>query len=373
MEGDGGAVTVTSLPGRKVQKRKSKKGKRKNRGGNQNQYHHGNVFGNGGSGNQNRYHSKRKLESGENDQSSSYQNSRKKQRLEASGAFTDKEYLLSPATEPLVMSSSEAFAGVNPTDALSRSSIKELGLEKYWFQRYRLFSKFDEGILILDEEGWFSVTPELIAKHIAQRCKGKVIVDAFCGVGGNAIQFALVCEKVIAIDISIQKIQCAKNNARVYGVEDKIVFMVGDFMKIAPFLKGDCVFLSPPWGGPEYLNSPTFSIEDMPIKGKDIYLAAKRISDNIAYFVPRNALPEEMCALAKLKAPSDVEGGEEEQEEEGAACEMEENRLNGKVKACTVYYGDLVGRYVGDEDAEEEKEVEEEEEEAQGGGNEEKQ
>lgn len=44
-------------------------------------------------------------------------------------------------------------------------------------------------------EGWFSVTPEKIAEHIAQRVQVSsqtlVIVDAFCGVGGNAIQFAL--------------------------------------------------------------------------------------------------------------------------------------------------------------------------------------
>lgn len=31
--------------------------------------------------------------------------------------------------------------------------------------------------------------------------------------------------------------ELAKNNARVYGVEDKIEFVVGDFFKLAPFLK----------------------------------------------------------------------------------------------------------------------------------------
>lgn len=44
-------------------------------------------------------------------------------------------------------------------------------------------------------EGWFSVTPEKIAEHIAGRVsqsfKCDVVVDAFCGVGGNTIQFAL--------------------------------------------------------------------------------------------------------------------------------------------------------------------------------------
>ena len=43
-------------------------------------------------------------------------------------------------------------------------------LKKYWFQRYRLFTKFDQGIW-MDKEGWFSATPEKIAKHIAERCR----------------------------------------------------------------------------------------------------------------------------------------------------------------------------------------------------------
>ena len=60
-------------------------------------------------------------------------------------------------------------------------------LKKYWFQRYRLFSKFDQGIW-MDREGWFSATPEKIAAHIAERCRCELIVDGFCGVGGNAIQ-----------------------------------------------------------------------------------------------------------------------------------------------------------------------------------------
>jgi hypothetical protein len=63
-------------------------------------------------------------------------------------------------------------------------------ISKYWYQRYRLFAKYDEGIK-MDEEGWFSVTPETIAEHQASRCPAGVVVDAFVGVGGNAIQFAL--------------------------------------------------------------------------------------------------------------------------------------------------------------------------------------
>lgn len=65
-------------------------------------------------------------------------------------------------------------------------------VKKYWLQRYDLFSKYDVGIK-LDEEGWFSVTPEEIAAGQAGRCAGAgVVIDAFAGVGGNAIQFAKV-------------------------------------------------------------------------------------------------------------------------------------------------------------------------------------
>ena len=46
------------------------------------------------------------------------------------------------------------------------------------------------------------------------------------------IQFAFTCERVIAIDIDPAKIEQARHNARVYGVEDRIQFIVGDFFKV---------------------------------------------------------------------------------------------------------------------------------------------
>ena len=68
---------------------------------------------------------------------------------------------------------------------------------------------------------------------------------------------------VIAIDICEEKIRSARHNAAVYGVEDRIEFIVGDYLKLAPTLKADVVFLSPPWGGPNYLQADVFDIETM--------------------------------------------------------------------------------------------------------------
>ena len=62
------------------------------------------------------------------------------------------------------------------------------------------------------------MTPEVIAQHIADRLRCDLIVDAFCGAGGNAIQFAFTCNHVIAVDIDPKKIELAKHNAEVYGV-----------------------------------------------------------------------------------------------------------------------------------------------------------
>ncbi|KAJ8539518.1 hypothetical protein K7X08_013770 [Anisodus acutangulus] len=102
--------------------------------------------------------------------------------------------------------------------------------------RYLLFNKYDEGIK-MDEEGWFSVTPEAIAKHHALRCGSGTIVDFLTGVSGNSIQFAKRSKHVIAIDIDPKIINLAQYNASIYGVRDQIDFIRGDSFVLAPNLK----------------------------------------------------------------------------------------------------------------------------------------
>lgn len=210
------------------------------------------------------------------------------------------------------------------------ASVPELA--KYWAQRYRLFSRFDDGIK-LDKEGWFSVTPEKIAEHIAGRVsqsfKCDIVVDAFCGVGGNTIQFALTGKRVIAIDIDPVKIDLARNNAEVYGVADKIEFICGDFLLLAPCVKADVVFLSPPWGGPDYATAETFDIRTMMFPdGFEIFRLSQKITNNIVYFLPRNA---DIDQVASLAGP-------------GGQVEIEQNFLNNKLKTITAYFGDLIRR-----------------------------
>ncbi|XP_024428017.2 trimethylguanosine synthase isoform X2 [Desmodus rotundus] len=209
-------------------------------------------------------------------------------------------------------------------------------LAKYWAQRYRLFSRFDDGIK-LDTEGWFSVTPEKIAEHIANRVsqsfKCDIVVDAFCGVGGNTIQFALTGKRVIAIDIDPVKIDLARNNAEVYGIADKIEFICGDFLLLASHLKADVVFLSPPWGGPDYATAETFDIKTMMSPdGFEIFRLSQKITNNIVYFLPRNA---DIDQVASLAGP-------------GGQVEIEQNFLNNKLKTITAYFGNLIRKPVSE-------------------------
>lgn len=200
-------------------------------------------------------------------------------------------------------------------------------LQKYYAQRYRLFLKFDHGIK-MDEESWYSVTPEMIAAHHAYRCSCDVVVDAFCGSGGNSIQLAYTCNQVIAVDIDPKKIELARHNAKVYGVADRIQFVVGNFFELAPTLKADVVYLSPPWGGVKYLYETIYDVSVMGgcMEARKLMDAARTISDNIALYLPRTSDLYQVVSLAGA----------------GGSVDIESNMMGRKKKAITVYYGDLV-------------------------------
>jgi trimethylguanosine synthase len=85
---------------------------------------------------------------------------------------------------------------------------------KYWDQRYRLLSRFDKGIQ-LDDESWYSITPEAVAHHVTASCLGRArelgckldkIMDCFSGCGGNTIPFLAREKEVISVDFDPVKL-----------------------------------------------------------------------------------------------------------------------------------------------------------------------
>ncbi|KAF8334209.1 RNA cap guanine-N2 methyltransferase-domain-containing protein [Cantharellus anzutake] len=227
-------------------------------------------------------------------------------------------------------------------------------IRKYFAQRQRYFSLYNEGCL-LDEEGWYSVTPERMSMYDHSRC--------FCGVGGNAIAFAQTCERVIAVDNSAVRLALARHNAVIYGVQDRIEFILADFpsfvrsLQVAPATEKvsggqpdrprnrlstqiDVAFLSPPWGGPSYISSPSKSQSasspphpeftmDMtaPLPGDQLFSLARSITPHVAYYLPRNTNLEEIAGLVDPKEEK---------------VEIEEEWMGSKLKALTFYFGGLV-------------------------------
>ncbi|KAI0297832.1 RNA cap guanine-N2 methyltransferase-domain-containing protein [Multifurca ochricompacta] len=276
----------------------------------------------------------------------------------------------SDAKTGLLGPGNEAYDATGLVPFYTDASQVPAHLQKYFAQRTRYFSRYDEGCL-LDEEGWYSVTPEAIATQIAERCRCDVILDAFCGVGGNAIAFARTCERVIALDTSPTRLALARHNAALHGLATRIEFILTDFRTFAAshmlhasstatttttsslsssssssssspkthsssstMRKIDVVFLSPPWGGPEYLSAGTeYSLaRTQPEPASELFRIARLLTSNVAFYVPRNTILEDIAAL--LPAPATVDGKLGDGTD--GAVQVQE-----QVEALTCYFGGL--------------------------------
>ncbi|ODH44758.1 hypothetical protein ACO22_00748 [Paracoccidioides brasiliensis] len=201
-----------------------------------------------------------------------------------------------------------------PAGAHHYSSRAEVptGIRNYWVQRYTIFSKYDDGIWLTDN-AWFGVTPEPIAQKIAQHMADSapkdrnILVDAFAGAGGNTIAFAQSgrWKRVYAIEKEPAVLQCAKHNAKVYGVDDKITWFEGDCMQIlkhqlsvlSPY---SVIFASPPWGGPAYRADDVFDLSTMqPYSLATLYSEFSAFTEHLVLYLPRTSDLKQLATIVK--------------------------------------------------------------------------
>jgi trimethylguanosine synthase len=146
------------------------------------------------------------------------------------------------------------------------------------------------------------------------------------------------------------RLAIARHNATIYGVADRIEFILCDYVSFAHSLLSlpesqqrriDAVFLSPPWGGPSYISGPpaggpdadlgdtqssVYKLENLtPLPGAELFALSHKISRNVAMFLPRNT---DVGELASLTPP-------------GENVEIEEEWMGSKLKALTCYFGGL--------------------------------
>lgn len=194
--------------------------------------------------------------------------------------------------------------------ALTYESLPD-HVKKFWRKRYQLFSRYDEGI-ILNEESWYSVTPEDVARFTADLVQNAIphckhILDVSCGSGGNLIQFAKIAEKVVAVDINGETLECLEHNAGIYGVRESIVPVLGDWHELLEredwvpeaIELFDFVFCSPPWGGPAY-NQSIFDLAQMePFNLRFLCTSLLKYCKNFGLCLPRSSDLDQVSAVAR--------------------------------------------------------------------------
>ncbi|KAL2756819.1 hypothetical protein ACRALDRAFT_2103127 [Sodiomyces alcalophilus JCM 7366] len=191
-------------------------------------------------------------------------------------------------------------------------------LQKYFSQRYSIFSYYDDGIHLTDD-AWFGVTPEPVAMQVAYDMSGskpskKVLIDLFAGAGGNTIAFGLSdrWDKIISIERDTSTLACAQHNANIYEVGDRITWVNADCFdyldrlhndpdSLHPELRVDVasavVFASPPWGGPGYRTAEVFDLSLMePYNLQKLHQACREMDH--ALYLPRTSDLRQIARLA---------------------------------------------------------------------------
>lgn len=183
--------------------------------------------------------------------------------------------------------------------------------EDLWRARYECFSRFDEGLHI-EPEDWNSVVPERVAKHMAKHCRASKVLDAACGVGECAIQFAKVA-KVTALNENPAAIERAAWNASRYEVQGRIELKHGSFMELGPMLSADTVFIR---------------TEAVSASMSDILTIAGTFAQVMLY-LPKSVDPDHLAVLVAQCTELEL------------TCEFDMFLMGEELKGVCCYLGDL--------------------------------
>lgn len=168
-----------------------------------------------------------------------------------------------------------------------------------------------------DKESLRFATPEPIARYRAQRLKCKTLADISCGIGGQTVFFAQQCEFVYAVEIDPRKIEYAKKNCEMYGL-DNVKFICGDALSpevIAQIPKVSVIF-SDPFRPAEEAERRVSSLEPgIP----NVLTAYREKARNFAFEAPPQMPPERIAF----------------------DCEKEYISLDGQLNRLTLYFGGL--------------------------------
>jgi SAM-dependent methyltransferase len=171
--------------------------------------------------------------------------------------------------------------------------------------------------IVSNKEGLQLATPEIVAKYIAKRLKTDIIADLGCGIGGQVIFFARECRRVYAVDKDPEKLQYAKENCRLYGV-DNVEFILGDALsgEVKKKVSDANIIFSDP---ARPLSEKERTLETLRPPITEIIRIYSDIIPDLAFHAPPQMPPERIVL----------------------DCEREYLSLNGQLNRLTLYMGSL--------------------------------
>jgi len=166
-------------------------------------------------------------------------------------------------------------------------------------------------------EGVRFATPEIVASYRAGRLKTGVLADISCGIGGQTVCFAVECDRVYGVDIDGERLECARRNAGVYGV-DNITFIEGDALSsqvVEQVVDADIIFSDPARPATEDVRQTDGLRPGIP----RVLEAYGDVTKSFAFEAPPQMPPERI----------DFD------------CEREYLSMDGKLNRLTLYFGPL--------------------------------
>ena len=236
--------------------------------------------------------------------------------------------------------------------------FRKITKSRFYRGRHGLLDFIDEIRDKLDDEMWFSITPQEVAKaHAAAfgRTPGlHLILDAFCGIGGDSLAMP---ESVFTVGTDIvqsSRLQLAQELTGRYA-QGRCDFVRADFVRGRSCFRPsafDAVYLSPPWGHDgvrKRTKAPVFgsrNLRSMTVDGETAFRRGLSLTkrDNIAFFLPRGMQEEELIRIAdELTSAGKILFQVHESYDPDDETVPDKDKF--KVRAITVYFGDLADVY----------------------------
>ncbi len=167
------------------------------------------------------------------------------------------------------------------------------------------------------KDGVRFATPVEVAQYRAERLQCNTLAEIGCGIGGQTIHFARMCEKVYAVEIDRSKLNSAKKNCREHGL-DNVVFVLGDALSrdvIDKIPEIDILFSDPRRPAMESQRKVTSLEPGL----SDMMKAYSSKTTNFVFEAPPKLTPERVQFN----------------------CEKEYISLDGQLNRLTLYFGDM--------------------------------